>query len=114
MLAADGFYSQRPSVPASKIATFLTHGDASFAGQGIVAETFQLSRLANYGVGGTVHLITNNQLGFTTPSHLGRSGHFNSDLAKAFDCPIIHVNGDHPELVYKAAKLAVDYRAKYI
>lgn len=76
-------------------------------------ETFQLSRLPSYAVGGTIHLLTNNQIGFTTPSSLGRSGKFNTDLAKAFNCPIIHVNGDEPELAYKAGKFAVDYRAKF-
>lgn len=98
MFNKDCFYSENPVPKSSKIATFLIHGDAAFAGQGIVTETFQLSKLPNYSVGGTIHLITNNQLGFTTPSNLGRSGNFNSDLAKGYNCPIIHVNGDHPEV----------------
>jgi 2-oxoglutarate dehydrogenase complex dehydrogenase (E1) component-like enzyme len=72
MYSKDCFYSNQPKVNSTKVASFLIHGDAAFAGQGIVAETFQLSRLPNYGVGGTVHLIINNQIGFTTPSNLGR------------------------------------------
>jgi 2-oxoglutarate dehydrogenase complex dehydrogenase (E1) component-like enzyme len=98
MYSKDGLYSDKPSLNANKVASFLIHGDAAFAGQGIVSETFQLSKLPNYAVGGTVHLITNNQLGFTAPSNLARSGDFNSDLAKGFGCPIIHVNGDYPEV----------------
>ena len=81
-----------------KIINYLKILKAAFAGQGIVSECFQGSRLANYAVGGTVHLITNNQLGFTAPSNLGRSGRYNSDLAKGFDCPVIHINGDNPEV----------------
>lgn len=100
MFRRDGLYSDSPSLTSSKVASFLVHGDAAFAGQGIVPETFQLSRLPSYAVGGTIHLLTNNQIGFTTPSSLGRSGKFNTDLAKAFNCPIIHVNGDHPEVYY--------------
>ena len=68
----DGLYSDTPTQKGSKVASFLVHGDAAFCGQGIVAETFQLSKLPSYSVGGTVHLITNNQLGFTTPSNLAR------------------------------------------
>lgn len=68
MFRKDGFYADPPTSRSSKVATFLIHGDAAFAGQGIVTETFQLAKSPNYGVGGTIHLITNNQLGFTTPS----------------------------------------------
>ena len=78
MFKKDCFYSSKPTAISKKVASFLVHGDAAFAGQGIVAETFQLSKLPNYSVGGTVHMITNNQLGFTTPSILGRSGLINS------------------------------------
>ncbi|RNA23119.1 putative 2-oxoglutarate dehydrogenase E1 component DHKTD1 mitochondrial [Brachionus plicatilis] len=113
MSSKDCLYSDDPKNISKKIASFLIHGDAAFAGQGIVSETFQLSKLPSYSVGGTIHLITNNQLGFTLPSNLGRSGHFNSDLAKGFDCPIIHVNGDDPELAYRAGQFAVEYRNKF-
>lgn len=99
MSAKDCLYSDDPKTTSNKVASFLIHGDAAFAGQGIVSETFQLSKLPSYSVGGTIHLITNNQLGFTLPSNLGRSGNFNSDLAKGFECPIIHVNGDDPEVI---------------
>jgi len=98
MLLKDGLYANEPSLNSRKVSSFLVHGDAAFAGQGIVSEIFQGSRLPNYAVGGTVHLITNNQVGFTAPSNLGRSGRYNSDLAKGFDCPIIHINGDCPEV----------------
>lgn len=68
----DGMYAEQPALQTKKVSTFLVHGDAAFAGQGIVSETFQAYKLSNYSVGGTVHLITNNQLGFTAPSNLGR------------------------------------------
>jgi 2-oxoglutarate dehydrogenase complex dehydrogenase (E1) component-like enzyme len=73
MLKKDGFYADSPSSRSNKVASLLIHGDGAFAGQGIVTETFQLSRIPNYGVGGSLHLIINNQLGFTLPSLLGRS-----------------------------------------
>ena len=75
----------------------LIHGDASFAGQGVVAETFNLEGLAGYSTGGTLHLIANNQVGFTTDPSEGRSTRYSSDLAKGFDAPIVHVNADDPE-----------------
>lgn len=106
----DGYYAAEPSSNCNKVATMLIHGDAAFAGQGIVPETFQLSKLPCYAVGGTIHLLTNNQLGFTNPSNLGHSGEYNTDFAKSINCPIIHVNGDNPELAYKAGQLALKYR----
>jgi 2-oxoglutarate dehydrogenase complex dehydrogenase (E1) component-like enzyme len=72
MLLKDCYYEDNPSYCSKKVASFLIHGDAAFAGQGIVSETFQLARLPNYSVGGTIHLIINNQIGFTSPSILGR------------------------------------------
>ena len=74
----------------------LIHGDASFAGQGVVAETFNLQSLEGYSTGGTLHLIANNQVGFTTDPTEGRSTRYSSDLAKGFDVPIVHVNADDP------------------
>src|SRR5437899_4440635 len=91
----------------------LIHGDASFAAQGIVAETFNLARLKGYTTGGTVHLIANNQLGFTTDSKEARSTDYASDLAKGFDAPIIHVNADDPEACLAAVRLALRYRAEF-
>jgi 2-oxoglutarate dehydrogenase E1 component len=91
----------------------LIHGDASFAAQGVVAETFNLARLKGYTTGGTIHLIANNQLGFTTDPKEGRSTDYSSDLAKGFDVPIIHVNADDPEACLAAARLAMRYREQF-
>jgi 2-oxoglutarate dehydrogenase E1 component len=91
----------------------LLHGDAAFAGQGIVAETFNLHDLAGYSTGGTLHLITNNQIGFTTDPNEGRSTRYSSDLAKGFDVPIIHVNADDAEASISAARLSMAYRHRF-
>jgi 2-oxoglutarate decarboxylase len=91
----------------------LIHGDASFAGQGVVAETFNLAQLRGYTTGGTVHLIGNNQIGFTTDPRDERSTDYSSDLAKGFDVPIIHVNADDPEACLAAVRLAMMYREKF-
>ena len=91
----------------------LIHGDAAFPGQGGVAETLNLARLAGYTTGGTIHLIGNNQIGFTTDPREGRSTDYSSDLAKGFDAPIIHVNADDPEAALAAVRLAMMYREKF-
>jgi 2-oxoglutarate dehydrogenase E1 component len=91
----------------------LIHGDASFAAQGVVAETLNLGRLAGYSTGGTVHIIANNQIGFTTGPSEGRSTDYSSDLAKGFDAPIIHVNADDPEACLAAVRLSMLYREKF-
>jgi len=91
----------------------LIHGDASFAGQGVVAETLNLSSLEGYSTGGTLHLISNNQIGFTTDPREGRSTRYSSDLAKGFDIPIIHVNADDPEAAIAAVRLAMAYRQEF-
>jgi 2-oxoglutarate dehydrogenase E1 component len=88
----------------------LIHGDASFPGQGIVAETLNLQSLAGYSTGGTLHLIANNQVGFTTDPVEGRSTRYSSDLAKGFDVPIVHVNADDPEAAIGAIRLALAFR----
>src|SRR5574338_575235 len=89
------------------------HGDAAFAGQGVVAETFNLGGLPGYTVGGTFHIITNNQIGFTTDVRDARSTRYASDLAKGFDVPIVHVNADDPEACLAAARFAMAYRERW-
>src|SRR5579884_1006611 len=91
----------------------LIHGDASFAGQGIVAETLNLEALEGYSTGGTLHIVANNQVGFTTDAEQGRSTRYSSDLAKGFDIPIVHVNADDPEAAIAAIRLALAYRHKF-
>ena len=91
----------------------LIHGDAAFPGQGIVPETLNLSRLPGYSTGGTIHIITNNQIGFTTVPHDSRSTLYASDLAKGFEIPIIHVNADDAEACIAAARMAFAYRQKF-
>jgi 2-oxoglutarate dehydrogenase E1 component len=91
----------------------LIHGDASFAGQGEVAETLNLQGLFGYSTGGTLHLISNNQVGFTTDPQDGRSTRYSSDLAKGFDIPIVHVNADDPEAAIAAVRLALAYRRRF-
>ncbi|MGH9194264.1 MAG: multifunctional oxoglutarate decarboxylase/oxoglutarate dehydrogenase thiamine pyrophosphate-binding subunit/dihydrolipoyllysine-residue succinyltransferase subunit, partial [Acidimicrobiia bacterium] len=87
----------------------LIHGDAAFAGQGVVAETLNLSQLAGYRVGGTIHLVVNNQLGFTTGSDYGRSSRYATDVAKMVEAPIFHVNGDDPEACLRVSRLAFEF-----
>jgi 2-oxoglutarate dehydrogenase E1 component len=91
----------------------LLHGDAAFAGQGIVAECFGFSGVPGYSTGGCLHFIINNQVGFTTSPQFGRSSPYPSDVAKAVQAPILHVNGDDPEAVTFACKLAIEYRQKF-
>ncbi|MEM8759105.1 MAG: 2-oxoglutarate dehydrogenase E1 component, partial [Pseudomonadota bacterium] len=91
----------------------LLHGDAAFAGQGVVAECFGLSGLRGHKTGGTIHIVVNNQIGFTTAPHHSRSSPYPTDIAKMVDCPIFHVNGDDPEAVVHAAKVATEFRQKF-
>src|SRR5581483_9905725 len=91
----------------------LLHGDAAFAGQGVVAETLNLYALEGYSTGGTLHIITDNQVGFTTDPSEERSTRHSSDLAKGFDTPIVHVNADDPEAAIAAVRLALAYRARF-
>ena len=96
-----------------KVIPVLMHGDAAFAGQGIVAECFAMSGLPGHNIGGTVHIIVNNQIGFTTAPRFARSSPYPSDVAKTAQAPIFHVNGDDPEAVVHCAKIATEYRQKF-
>ncbi|MGA8295963.1 MAG: multifunctional oxoglutarate decarboxylase/oxoglutarate dehydrogenase thiamine pyrophosphate-binding subunit/dihydrolipoyllysine-residue succinyltransferase subunit, partial [Acidimicrobiales bacterium] len=91
----------------------IIHGDAAFAGQGVVAETLNLSMLKGYRTGGTVHLVINNQLGFTTPAHAARSSVYPTDIAKMVQAPIFHVNGDDPEACVRVARLAFAFHQAF-
>lgn len=101
------------TVERRKVVPILIHGDAAFPGQGIVAECFNLSNLPGYKVGGTVHLIVNNQIGFTTLPKDSRSALYCTEIAKTVDSPVFHVNGDDPIAVAEAARIAIAYRQEF-
>jgi 2-oxoglutarate dehydrogenase E1 component len=103
----------RGDVQGATVLPVLLHGDAAYAGQGIVAEILALSGLPGYGTGGTIHFIINNQVGFTTSPQFARSSPYPSDVAKMVQAPILHVNGDDPEAVTFACKLAIEYRQTF-
>ena len=105
--------AQRGDRDRKKVMSILMHGDAAFAGQGLVTETLGLSELDGYKTGGTMHVIVNNQIGFTTRPSDSRSSPYPSDVAKGVQSPIFHVNGDDPEAVVHAARLATDYRQAF-
>jgi 2-oxoglutarate decarboxylase len=91
----------------------LLHGDAAFAGQGIVMETLQLAQLRGYRTGGTIHIIINNQIGFTTSPEAGRSSIYSTDVARMTQSPIFHINGDDPEAAFRTMRIALDYRQQF-
>ncbi|WP_281953776.1 2-oxoglutarate dehydrogenase E1 component [Pseudophaeobacter arcticus] len=97
----------------TKVLSILLHGDAAFAGQGVVAECFALSGLKGHKTGGTMHIVVNNQIGFTTAPHFSRSSPYPTDNALVVEAPIFHVNGDDPEAVVHAAKVATEFRQKF-
>ena len=97
----------------NKVIPILIHGDAAFAGQGIVAECFAMSGLPGHNTGGTIHIIINNQIGFTTSPRFARSSPYPSDVGKMVDAPILHVNGDDPEAVVYATRVATEFRLKF-
>ncbi len=101
------------TVDRVKVLPLLIHGDAAFAGQGVVAECFGLSGLKGHRTGGSIHFIVNNQIGFTTYPRYSRSSPYPSDVAKMIEAPIFHVNGDDPEAVTYAAKIAIEFRQKF-
>uniref|UniRef100_A0A8C7F2A2 2-oxoadipate dehydrogenase complex component E1 n=1 Tax=Oncorhynchus kisutch TaxID=8019 RepID=A0A8C7F2A2_ONCKI len=113
-LKKEGDYSPNENAqPGNKVVCLQVHGDASFSGQGIVPETFTISLLPHFRVGGSIHLIVNNQVGYTTPSARGRSSLYCSDVGKMVGCAVVHVNGDDTEEVVRATRLAVEYQRRF-
>src|SRR5205807_4703563 len=100
-------------IERERVIPLLVHGDAAFAGQGVVAETLNLSQLDGYWTGGTIHLIINNQIGFTTLSDDARSTPYSTDIARGVQAPIFHVNGDDPEAAIRVARVAFDFREQF-
>ncbi|XP_061393464.1 probable 2-oxoglutarate dehydrogenase E1 component DHKTD1 homolog, mitochondrial [Musca vetustissima] len=110
----DGAFSDEAEKPfASAALNVILHGDAAFAGQGINQECLNMAYVPHFEIGGSIHLIVNNQVGFTTPGDRGRSTDYSSDLAKTIQAPVFHVNGDDPEMVALVTKLAFDYQRQF-
>ncbi len=110
--AGDG-QAERGDPERKRVLAVLIHGDAAFSGQGVVAETLNMSRLRAYGNGGTLHIVVNNQIGFTAGPKDLRSTYYCTDVAKSIQAPILHANGDYPEAVLRAVRVAVDYQREF-
>ena len=108
-MASGTYQSHNPE----QVMAVILHGDSAFAGQGVVTESFQMSQISGYRTGGTIHVIVNNQIGFTTTPDEYRSGQYSSDVAFMVEAPVFHVNGDDPEAVVFAARIATEYRQKF-
>ncbi|XP_073994846.1 2-oxoadipate dehydrogenase complex component E1 isoform X2 [Rhodnius prolixus] len=108
----DGFYGDK-HLPGEYVVNVQIHGDAAIMGQGVSQETILMSHLPHFTIGGAIHLIVNNQLGFTTPTHCSRGTRYCSDIAKVIAAPVIHVNGDYPEEIVRATKIAVEYQRRF-
>ncbi len=108
---SEQFY--RNDTKGDKVMAMILHGDAAFSGQGVVYETFHLSDLPSYSTHGTVHIVVNNQIGFTTDPRSSRSSPYCTDVARVVNAPIFHVNGDDPEAVINVCKVASEWRCKY-
>ncbi|XP_050294186.1 probable 2-oxoglutarate dehydrogenase E1 component DHKTD1 homolog, mitochondrial isoform X2 [Anthonomus grandis grandis] len=108
----DGAYNISSNL-SDKVLNIQVHGDAALIGQGVNQESLELMTTPHFEVGGTVHFVVNNQLGFTTPGQRGRSSRYCTDLAKIVEAPVVHVNGDHPEAVLKATRLAFNYQRRF-
>ena len=104
---------ERKEEVIDRVLPILLHGDAAFSGQGIVMETLQLASLRGYRSGGTIHVVVNNQIGFTTSPEAGRSSIYSTDAAKITQLPIFHINGDSPEAAFRVAKIALEYRQEF-
>ncbi|KAG7199330.1 hypothetical protein KM043_018178 [Ampulex compressa] len=110
----DGAYNDDPGTRWSdKVLNIQVHGDAAYSGQGVNQECLTLCKAPHFEIGGTVHMVVNNQLGFTTPPSRGRSSRYCTDLAKMISAPVIHVNGDDPEMVVRATRIAFKYQRKF-